>query len=162
KGIGPLVIRAFWQGGCFRGGIEFVVQTLSPIFDLFPRHLASPDCQQLFSMFLHPDRHKTLPQDGDSREQQSDQVHDMLPLHLALVTKVGLHLLELREDVAVVCGRLLSGAEMPHPERKDMLSTRTSVPSRVRLQDRQTECKRRCNKRACKRRRTCVDSRSSC
>ena len=53
-------------------------------------------------MLVHTHRHVAFPQDHDARQQQPDQVHHVLPLDLALVAEVGLHLLELRHHVAVV------------------------------------------------------------
>jgi len=53
-------------------------------------------------MFFHPHRNKTIPQDTDAGNEQPDEVHDMFPFQLSLITKIGLYLLELRHHVAVV------------------------------------------------------------
>ena len=76
-------------------------------------------------MLARVDRHEALAQHVDAREQQPDQVHDVLPLHLALVAEVGLHLLELRHHVAVV--RLVDHRETENVDRMSSSSSASGV-----------------------------------
>src|SRR5215469_12822870 len=74
----------------------------SPALDLFPRDVAAPDRQEPVTVFVYPKRHESMLQHFDTREQQANQMHHMLPPNLALVPQVLFELLELREYVGVV------------------------------------------------------------
>ena len=56
----------------------------------------------VLSVVIDPYWDKAVSKHVNAGDQQSDEVHDVLPLHLSLIAKIGLHFLELRHDVAVV------------------------------------------------------------
>ncbi len=84
-------------------------------------------------MLAHLDGNKAVTQHADARDQQSDQVHDVLPLHLALVADVGLHLLELRHDVAVV-GLVHEPGEEERPHGEQFLGQRRGLLHQRRVE----------------------------
>ena len=81
----------------------------------------------------HSNRDKSFSQDAGTRDQQPNQVHGVLPLHLSLIPNIGLHLLELRHDVPVV--RLVDETgekNVPHPEQ--FLSQRSRLFDQWRVE----------------------------
>src|SRR5687768_16010130 len=73
-----------------------------PAFDLFPRDVATPDRQKPVAVFVYPKRNESVFQDLDTREQQSNQMHHVIPANLAVVTQILFELLELREYIRIV------------------------------------------------------------
>src|ERR1043166_2466783 len=80
----------------------------SPAFDLFPRDVAVPNRQKPVAVSVHPKRDESMLQRLDTREQQSNPMHHMLPPNLAMVPQVLFELLELREYIRIVPARLRS------------------------------------------------------
>ena len=80
----------------------------SPAFDLFPRDVAVPNRQKPVAVSVHPKRDESMLQHLDTREQQSNPMHHMLPPNLAMVPQVLFELLELREYIRIVPARLRS------------------------------------------------------
>ncbi len=93
--IGSLIIRSLWQAGVLNCLIEILVEADPPFFSFVPGNLPSFDGKQLIPVFIHTDWNETVTQDIDARNQQSDQVHYVLPFHLSLIADVGLHFFEL-------------------------------------------------------------------
>ncbi len=73
-----------------------------PGIDFAPWKFPTPDREEPISMLLDPHRDIMLAHDRDAGEEETDEVHCVLPLDPAPRSKVLFELLELREDVAVV------------------------------------------------------------
>lgn len=54
-------------------------------------------------MLVNSKRYKALFQNDDSRKQQANQVHHMLPADLSVISKILFDLFELREHIGVIC-----------------------------------------------------------
>src|SRR5437016_1236473 len=88
--VGALVVRPLRQLRRVQRRVEFLVQAQPPALNFFPRQLATPDREQTIAVRVHLHGHRSIAEHADAGEQQPDQVHDVLPFHLALVAKVAL------------------------------------------------------------------------
>lgn len=84
-------------------------------------------------MFLHSHRDIPLAQHGNPRDEQPQQVHDMLPLHGSLVAQVGLQFLKLAHHIAVV-GLIDHGRKERLPHGKQPLGQRRGIFNQRRIE----------------------------
>jgi hypothetical protein len=73
-----------------------------PRVDFLPGHTAVADGEKAVAVLFHADHDDAVTQKGDAREQEANQVHDVLPTDLAPSPEVLFQLLELSDHVAVV------------------------------------------------------------
>src|SRR5208283_318004 len=96
------------------GIVELFVKREPPALDIFPGNVASAYGQELVPVLIHPEWNEAVPQDDNSREQQANQMHHVLPADLAAIPEILFQLLKLREHVRVVSAMdVLREKDMP-------------------------------------------------
>lgn len=97
------VVGAVGEGAVGEGGVEFGVELEAPGVGLVPGECTVLDGEELVAMLrIDADGDAGFAEKGDAGEEEAEEVHDVLPLDVALVAEVGGEFFELAHDVAVV------------------------------------------------------------